>query len=151
MATALFPVSLTKLTRAALRDLGLDAKSMDRCKNFFALGMCYWLYNRSMDNTLRWIEEKFKKKPTLVQANRLAMQAGYSYCEATEAFQISYEIPPAKLAPGRLSQHQRKFTRWRWVLWPPRRKPAFLFFSARIRSRRRRTFCTSFRLTRISA
>jgi len=95
-----FPVSLTKLTRAALKDLGLDAKSMDRCKNFFALGMCYWLYNRSLDNTLRWIEDKFKKNPTLVQANRLAMQAGYSYCEATEAFQISYEIPPAKLAPG---------------------------------------------------
>ena len=95
-----FPVSLTKLTRAALKDLGLDAKSMDRCKNFFALGMCYWLYNRSLENTLRWIDDKFKKNPSLVQANRLAMQAGYSYCEATEAFQISYEIPPAKLAPG---------------------------------------------------
>ena len=96
----LFAVELTKLTRAALKELGLDAKSMDRCKNFFALGMCYWLYNRSMDTTLRWIEEKFKAKPALVQANRLAMQAGYSYCEATEAFQISYEIPPAKLTPG---------------------------------------------------
>jgi 2-oxoglutarate/2-oxoacid ferredoxin oxidoreductase subunit alpha len=95
-----FPVGLTKLTRAALKDLGLDAKSMDRCKNFFALGMCYWLYNRSLENTLRWIEDKFKKNPTIVTANRLAMQAGYSYCEATEAFQISYEIPPAKLAPG---------------------------------------------------
>ncbi len=96
----LFPVELTKLTRAALKDLGLDAKSVDRCKNFFALGMCYWLYNRSMDTTLRWIEDKFKSKPALVNANRTAMQAGYSYCEATEAFQISYEIPPAKLAPG---------------------------------------------------
>jgi 2-oxoglutarate/2-oxoacid ferredoxin oxidoreductase subunit alpha len=95
-----FPVELTKLTRAALQELGLDNKSVDRCKNFFALGMCYWLYNRSMDTTLRWIEEKFKAKPALVQANRLAMQAGYSYCEATEAFQISYEIPPAKLTPG---------------------------------------------------
>jgi len=95
-----FPVELTKLTRAALKDLGLDAKSMDRCKNFFALGMCYWLYNRSMETTLRWIEDKFKSKPVLVAANRTAMQAGYSYCEATEAFQITYEIPPAKLAPG---------------------------------------------------
>ncbi|MGH9689771.1 MAG: 2-oxoacid:acceptor oxidoreductase subunit alpha [Candidatus Acidiferrales bacterium] len=95
-----FPVELTKLTRAALKDLGLDNKSVDRCKNFFALGMCYWLYNRSMENTLHWIDAKFKSKPQLVQANRLAMQAGYSYCEATEAFQISYEIPPAKLAPG---------------------------------------------------
>src|SRR6201997_1315380 len=96
----LFAVELTKLTRAALKELGLDAKSMDRCKNFFALGMCYWLYNRSMDATLRYLEDKFKGKPQLIAANRLAMQAGYSYCEATEAFQISYEIPPAKLSPG---------------------------------------------------
>jgi 2-oxoglutarate ferredoxin oxidoreductase subunit alpha len=95
-----FPAELTKLTRAALKELGLDAKSMDRCKNFFALGMCYWLYNRSMETSLRWIEDKFKSKPQLVQANRTAMQAGYSYCEATEAFQITYEIPPAKLSPG---------------------------------------------------
>ena len=96
----LFPVELTRLTRTALADLGLDNKSVDRCKNFFALGMCYWLYNRSMDNTFGWIDSKFKNKPQLVQANRMAMQAGYSYCEATEAFQISYEIPPAKLEPG---------------------------------------------------
>jgi len=96
----LFAVELTKMTRAALKDLGLDAKSMDRCKNFFALGMCYWLYNRSLEPTHGWLEEKFKTKQQLVKANKLAMQAGYSYCEATEAFQISYEIPPAKLAPG---------------------------------------------------
>jgi 2-oxoglutarate ferredoxin oxidoreductase subunit alpha len=99
-AYRLFSVELTKLTRAALKELGLDAKSMDRCKNFFALGMCYWLYNRSMEPTLRWLTDKFKNKPDLVQANTLAMKAGYSYCEATEAFQISYEIPPAKLEPG---------------------------------------------------
>ncbi len=97
----LFAVELERLTRVALEHLGLDAKSMDRCKNFFALGMCYWLYNRSMDSTVRWIEDKFKNKPLLVEANKLAMKAGYSYCEATEAFQISYEIPPAQLAPGK--------------------------------------------------
>jgi 2-oxoglutarate ferredoxin oxidoreductase subunit alpha len=96
----LFPVELTKLTRLALRDLGLDAKSMDRCKNFFALGMCYWLYNRSMDATYKWLDEKFGKKPVLAEANKLAMKAGYAYCDATEAFQVSYEIPPARLAPG---------------------------------------------------
>ena len=95
-----FPVELERLTRAALQHLGLDAKTMDRCKNFFALGMCYWLYNRSMAPTVRWIEDKFKKKPLLAEANALAMKAGYSYCEATEAFQISYEIPPAQLTPG---------------------------------------------------
>src|SRR5215468_6371076 len=96
----LFPVELQRLTRAALQHLGLDAKAMDRCKNFFALGMCYWLYNRSTDPTMRWIEQKFNKKPLLMEANKLALKAGYSYCEATEAFQITYEIPPAQLTPG---------------------------------------------------
>ena len=95
-----FPVELQRLTRVALQHLGLDAKASDRCKNFFALGMCYWLYNRSMEQTVRWIDDKFKKKPLLVEANKLALKAGYSYCEATEAFQISYEIPPAQLSPG---------------------------------------------------
>src|SRR6204780_585462 len=96
----LFSVELERLTRVALEHMGLDAKSVDRCKNFFALGMCYWLYNRSMESTYRWVDDKFKNKPLLVEANKLAMKAGYSYCEATEAFQINYEIPPAKLAPG---------------------------------------------------
>ncbi len=96
----LFSVELERLTRRSLEHLGLDAKTMDRCKNFFALGMCYWLYNRSMEPTVRWIEDKFKNKPLLVEANKLALKGGYSYCEATEAFQISYEIPPAQLTPG---------------------------------------------------
>jgi 2-oxoglutarate ferredoxin oxidoreductase subunit alpha len=96
----LFPVELTKLTRLALRDLGLDAKSMDRCKNFFALGMCYWLYNRPMDHTYKWLDEKFGSKPVLAEANKLAMKAGYAYCDATEAFQVQYEVPAAKLEPG---------------------------------------------------
>src|SRR5580704_13821060 len=96
----LFPVPLENLTHAALQELGLDAKSMNRCKNFFALGMAYWLYNRPMDHTYTWLDDKFKTKPLLAEANKLAMKAGYSYCEATEEFQVQYEIPPAKLAPG---------------------------------------------------
>jgi 2-oxoglutarate ferredoxin oxidoreductase subunit alpha len=99
-AYRLFAVELTKLTRAALKETGLDAKSMDRCKNFFALGMCYWLYNRSMDATERWLDEKFKAKPALAEANKLALKAGYAYCDATEAFQVRFEVPPARLAPG---------------------------------------------------
>src|SRR3984885_7405995 len=95
-----FAVELERLTRAALAETGLDAKTMDRCKNFFALGMCSWLYNRPMDATYRWLDDKFKNKPLLAEGNKLAMKAGYSYCEATEAFQVSYEIPPAKLSPG---------------------------------------------------
>jgi 2-oxoglutarate/2-oxoacid ferredoxin oxidoreductase subunit alpha len=96
----LFSVELERLTRLSLEHLGLDAKSVSRCKNFFALGMCYWLYNRSMEPTVRWIDEKFKNKPLLAEANKLALKGGYSYCEATEAFQTSYEIPPAHLSPG---------------------------------------------------
>jgi len=99
-AYRLFAVPLERLTHVALEGLGLDAKTMNRCKNFFALGMTYWLYNRSMDHTYRWLDDKFKSKPLLAEANKLAMKAGYSYCEATEAFQVSYEIPPAKLKPG---------------------------------------------------
>ncbi len=95
-----FAVELGRLTRAALEGTGLDAKSMDRCKNFFALGMCYWLYNRSLEATLRWLEDKFKAKPALAEANTLAMRAGFAYCEATEAFQVSYDVPPARLSPG---------------------------------------------------
>jgi 2-oxoglutarate ferredoxin oxidoreductase subunit alpha len=99
-AYRLFPVELSRLTRAALKETGLDAKSMDRCKNFFALGMCYWLYNRSMDSTERWLDDKFRAKPILAEANKLALKAGYAYCDATEAFQVRYEVPPARLAPG---------------------------------------------------
>jgi 2-oxoglutarate ferredoxin oxidoreductase subunit alpha len=96
----LFSVELSRLTAAALRDLGLDAKSVDRCKNFFALGMCYWLYSRPMDATYKWLDDKFKSKPILAEANKQALRAGYAYCDATEAFQVRYEVPPAKLEPG---------------------------------------------------
>src|SRR5260370_25744285 len=63
----LFSVELERLTQRSLEHLGLDAKSMDHCKNFFSLGMCYWLYNRSMEPTLRWIEQKFTNNPPLTQ------------------------------------------------------------------------------------
>lgn len=96
----LFSVELSRLTAAALRDLGMDAKSVDRCKNFFALGMCYWLYSRPMDATYKWLDDKFKGKPILAEANKQALRAGYAYCDATEAFQVRYEVPPAKLEPG---------------------------------------------------
>src|SRR5262245_32303915 len=64
-----FAVELSRLTKAALRDTGINAKEMDRCKNFFALGMMYWLFNRSMDPTLRWIADKFKAQPKFLEAN----------------------------------------------------------------------------------
>jgi len=100
-AYRVIPVDLERLTKEALKETKLSNKDIGRCKNFFALGMMYWLYNRPQDNTLQWIQEKFRKKPEYVQANTLALKAGIAFCEATEVFQVSYEVPPAKLPPGK--------------------------------------------------
>ncbi len=96
-----FSVDMTTLTRRALEELNLSAKVVDRSKNFFALGMVFWLYNRTMDHAINLIKEKFAKKPELVEANIRALKAGYAYCEATEQFATSYEVKPAKLPPGK--------------------------------------------------
>jgi 2-oxoglutarate ferredoxin oxidoreductase subunit alpha len=96
----LFQVELTRLTRAALKESGLATKDQDRCKNFFALGMMYYLYNRPLDYSLGWLEKKFASKPEVLRANQLALKAGYAYCEATEMFQVTYEVPSARLEPG---------------------------------------------------
>ncbi|HXV76546.1 MAG TPA: 2-oxoacid:acceptor oxidoreductase subunit alpha [Candidatus Polarisedimenticolaceae bacterium] len=95
-----FKTELTRLTRAALKEVDLPTRSADRCKNFFALGMMYYLYHRPMTVTLAWIERKFAGKELLIEANRLALKAGYAYCEATEQFASSYEVPAAPLEPG---------------------------------------------------
>jgi 2-oxoglutarate ferredoxin oxidoreductase subunit alpha len=95
-----FKVELTRLTRKALEQTGLPPRIVDRCKNFFALGMMYHLYHRPLDISMRWIEKKFAGKPEIVEANQLALKAGVAYCEANELFQVTYEVPAAKLAPG---------------------------------------------------
>ncbi|MFQ5770476.1 MAG: 2-oxoacid:acceptor oxidoreductase subunit alpha [bacterium] len=97
----LFDVDITGLTRKALEELNLSTKVMDRCKNFFALGMIFWLYHRSMDHAINFIKSKFAKKPELIEANLRALKGGYAYCEATEQFATSYEVKPAKLPPGK--------------------------------------------------
>jgi 2-oxoglutarate ferredoxin oxidoreductase subunit alpha len=97
---SVYQVDITRLTRAALKETGLPQRHQDRCKNFFALGMMYYLYNRPMDVSIRWIEQKFAKTPEMVQANTLALKAGFTYCEATEIFHVTYEVPPAHLPPG---------------------------------------------------
>jgi 2-oxoglutarate ferredoxin oxidoreductase subunit alpha len=95
-----FKTELTRLTRVALENVDLPTRSVDRCKNFFALGMMYYLYQRPMDVTLDWIDRKFAGKDLLIEANRTALKAGYTYCEATEQFASSYEVPAAPLEPG---------------------------------------------------
>ena len=94
-------VDLNKLTREALAGLGLDTKSTLRCKNFFALGMTYWVYSRPIEPTLKWMEGQFKKRPELVEANQRALKAGYNWCDITGVFQTRFEVPPAKLTPGK--------------------------------------------------
>jgi len=95
-----FAVPLTELTRKALDELDLKVKDKDRCKNFFALGMMFYLYQRTMKVTERWIEAKFGSKPVLVEANKLALKAGYAYCDATEVFPEVYRVPPAPFEKG---------------------------------------------------
>ncbi|MBI2190593.1 MAG: 2-oxoacid:acceptor oxidoreductase subunit alpha [Planctomycetes bacterium] len=100
-AYQVFSVNMTKLTREAVKDLKLSVKESERCKNFFALGMAYWLYQRSMEPTVQFIRDKFSKRPELAEANLRALQAGRNYCENTEQFGSSYRVPAAKLRPGR--------------------------------------------------
>lgn len=96
----LFKVSMTKIVREVCKDTGLSTKEIDRCKNFFALGLVYWLYGRDLEPTLRFVRDKFATKPEIVEANTRALQAGWNYGETTDAFASSYKIEPAKLPPG---------------------------------------------------
>ena len=95
------PVDITKLTQNALAELNLSVKVVDRSKNFFALGMMYWMYTRPMDPTIKWINEKFAKTPDLVRANIRVLKAGYAFGETTEIFAVRYEVKPAALVPGK--------------------------------------------------
>ena len=96
-----FPVDMTTLTRRAVEGTGLSTRDADRCKNFFALGLVYWLYNRPLEPTLHFIETKFSSKPAVAEANRRALMAGYNYGETTEAFHSQFRVAKAKLPPGR--------------------------------------------------
>ncbi|MEA3337791.1 MAG: 2-oxoacid:acceptor oxidoreductase subunit alpha [Chloroflexota bacterium] len=94
-------VPITTLNRNAVEDIeGLFAKGINRSRNFFALGLTFWMYDRSLDNTIAWIEKKFQKRPEIVEANRRALQAGYNYGNTTRTFQIRYRVKPAHLPPG---------------------------------------------------
>jgi len=95
-----FSVPVTKLNREAVRDLKLSPKEADRSKNLFALGLIYWLYERSLDTTLRWLKAKFGKKADVLEANVRALKAGYNYGETTEAIAVHYRVPKAHIKPG---------------------------------------------------
>lgn len=96
-----FPVALTRLTRQTLEDTDLTTRQIDLCRNFFALGMILWLYNRPMDYAMNWIKKTLgRKRPEFVVPNILALRAGNTYCEATEQFATSYNVKAAEFSPG---------------------------------------------------
>lgn len=95
-----FKVPISSLTSNALEGTNLSPKDVARCKNFFALGLMYWLYNRPPETTIAWIHEKFKKNPEYVDANKKALKAGMNFGEMTEAFTTRYSVEPAKLPKG---------------------------------------------------
>jgi 2-oxoglutarate ferredoxin oxidoreductase subunit alpha len=95
----LVEVALTRLNREALSDLAISQRDADRCKNFFALGIMYWLYGRPLEPTVSWIESRFRGE--VLEANRRVLKAGHAFGETTELFPVSYLVPRAKIEPGR--------------------------------------------------
>ncbi len=93
-------VELTRMTREALKEMELDTRSQDRCKNFFALGMVYWLFSRPLEPTIEWLQKKFARKPELAEANIKVLKAGWNFADITAVFQVRYEVDKAVLAPG---------------------------------------------------
>jgi 2-oxoglutarate ferredoxin oxidoreductase subunit alpha len=94
-------VPLTSTTVRSLADFDISKKDAERAKNMFALGLLSWMYNRPTESTIRFLEDKFARKPEIAAANVAAFRAGYNYGDTTEAFAVSYEVKPAPLPPGR--------------------------------------------------
>jgi 2-oxoglutarate ferredoxin oxidoreductase subunit alpha len=90
-----YPIDITKLTRTCLAGSGLGTKEMDRSRNMFVLGLIYWLYNRTLDSTIEYIKEQFKKRPELVDANIKTLKAGYNYGDTIEAPMTRFEVKAA--------------------------------------------------------
>jgi 2-oxoglutarate ferredoxin oxidoreductase subunit alpha len=95
-------IAISKMTASVLNDMNLSSRFVDKTKNFFALGLMYWMYNRPLDQSIRFIEEKFGgKDPQTAEANLRVLKAGFNYGETTEIFTTRYDVKPAKLAPGK--------------------------------------------------
>lgn len=97
----LLKLPLTEMTQRAVEEVGLSKKEADRCKNLFALGIMYYLYDRPLGLTQSWLESKFGKKPDILRANQLALEAGYNYADTAEIFTSYYSVPRAQLGKGK--------------------------------------------------
>src|SRR5687767_8776652 len=93
-------MDVTKMTREALKDFTMGMKEKDRAKNMFVLGFLYFMYNRDMDSTIKFIRDKFGKKPEIMDSNIKVLQAGYNYGDTTETFTTTYSVEKAKMDPG---------------------------------------------------
>ena len=96
----LIPMDITRMTREALKDFTLGIKEKDRAKNMFVLGFLYWMYNRDMENTTKFLHEKFGKKDEILNSNIKALQAGYNFGDTTETFTTQYKVEKAKMQAG---------------------------------------------------
>lgn len=94
-------VPMTKAVMNALDGVSISIKEKERCKNFFALGIMFWMFSRPVEPTIKWIENKFRVKPDILEANKKALMAGYHYSEMTELFTTRYFLEPVKLPPGK--------------------------------------------------
>ena len=92
--------AITSLTKESLKDSGLDPKAIVRSKNMFTLGMCYYMFNRPLEFTFKYIKKKFKKNPALIDANQKVLQDGFNYASNIHAIPNTYRIEPAKLKKG---------------------------------------------------
>ncbi|NNF01198.1 MAG: 2-oxoacid:acceptor oxidoreductase subunit alpha [Bacteroidia bacterium] len=95
-----FEIDVTKMTREALSESGLGTKEIDRAKNMFVLGFLYWMFNRSMDQSIKFLTEKFKKKENILEANIKVLKAGFHFGDTTETFRTRYQVEPAPMPPG---------------------------------------------------
>src|SRR5574339_239269 len=93
-------MDVTKMTREALKDSPLGMKEKDRAKNMFVLGFLYWMYARDMKSTEQFLEEKFGKKPDILDGNLKVLRAGYNYGDTTETFTTQYKVEKAKIEAG---------------------------------------------------
>jgi 2-oxoglutarate/2-oxoacid ferredoxin oxidoreductase subunit alpha len=94
------PAPISAMVKEALKDYGLDPKSVLRTKNMFALGMVYWLFDRTLEYSEDYFDKKFKSKPEIAEANKIALRAGYYYAETIEALSPVYKVLPAQIAKG---------------------------------------------------
>ncbi len=95
------PVKVTTLTEEALKDSGLDQKSIVKCKNMFALGMIYWMFDRTVDHTRDFINQKFGKKPEIAKANVKVLESGFNYASNVHALAVHFNVAPAQIEKGR--------------------------------------------------